>query len=236
MNRDTANRIRYLMDEWIPAFIRNSKWFMYPFYLWAYRGKNIKQVMDFKRHVHSFTPEEYAHFYNNLDTSSRNRKTDLNKGCLQFILAHIDPTAETLIDVGSGNGHLLETIHKRHPQIRLTGLDLLDNHQSDTYAYVKGNLEALPFPDKSFDVVTCSHVIEHLLSLETCIAELIRITRKQLFIVTPCQRYFYYTLDEHIHFFPTKENLIEILPLKKYTCQKLNGDWAYCADLSDIIA
>lgn len=62
----------------------------------------------------------------------------------------------------------------------------------------------MPFADKSFDVVTCSHVVEHLPKLEQCMEELVRIARKQVFIVTPCQRYYYFTLDEHVNFFNSK--------------------------------
>ena len=51
MNRGLTNAIRFVMDELIPPFIRDSKVFMYPFYLFAYRGKNIKEVMQFKTKV-----------------------------------------------------------------------------------------------------------------------------------------------------------------------------------------
>ncbi len=228
MNRRLTNAIRYIMDEWIPPVIRDSRWFMYPFYWIAYRGKNIREVMDFKSRVYSFTPEDYIRFYNNLDTISRNRATDLNKPSLDFILSKIDPTAKTLIDVGSGNGYLLREIHKRHPNLQLTGFDILDkNETGGIYHYQKGNIDRMPFPDKSFDVVTCCHTVEHLIRLEQCISELIRIARQQLFIVTPCQRYFYYTLDEHVNFFPFREKLTSVIPLKKFTCEKKSGDWVY---------
>ncbi|HEU4719563.1 MAG TPA: class I SAM-dependent methyltransferase, partial [Bacteroidia bacterium] len=225
---DITNVIRYFMDEWIPPVIRDSRWFMYPFYMFAYRGKNIREVMDFKSRVHSFTPEDYDHFYNNLDTISRNRVTDLNKPSLRFILDGIDPSAQTLIDVGSGNGFLLKEIHRRHPQLKLTGFDIKDSDDNaDVYSYVKGNIERMPFPDKSFDVVTCSHTVEHLLKLDQCMEELVRIARKQVFIVTPCQRYYYYTLDEHVNFFQHERELTSHIPLKDYTCTKLKGDWVY---------
>jgi ubiquinone/menaquinone biosynthesis C-methylase UbiE len=227
MNRNVTNVIRFFMDECVPAIIRDSKWFMYPFFLIAYRGRNVKEVMNFKSKVYNFTPEEYDVFYNNLNTISRNRLTDLNKPSLDYILNKIDPSAVNAIDIGCGHGFLLEQIHSRFPSIRLHGFDIKDKSESLAYEYTKGNIEKLPFPDKSFDVVTCSHVIEHLINLDQCLAELKRITRKQLFIVTPCQRYFYYTLDEHVNFFPYKEKLTSQVKLNQHSCEKLWGDWVY---------
>ena len=227
MNRDVTNVIRYVMDEWLPPVIRDSRWFMYPFFVFAYRGKNIREVMEFKSRVRSFTAADYDRFYNNLDTISRNRATDLNTPSLRFILDTIDPDARTLIDVGSGNGFLLRQIHARHPQLALTGFDIKDHDDASVYTYVKGNVERLPFPDKSFDVVTCSHTVEHLVRLEQCLAELVRVARKQVFVVTPCQRFYYYTLDEHVNFFPFKEALTSLIPISRFTCEKMSGDWVF---------
>jgi hypothetical protein len=55
----------------------------------------------------------------------------------------------------------------------------------------------------------------------------VRIARKQIFIVTPCQRYYYYTLDEHVNFFTFKEELTSKIGLDDFTCEKMNGDWVY---------
>lgn len=220
------------MDEWIPAAVRDSRWFMYPFFYVAYRGSNIREVMEFKSRVYSFTPAEYDRFYNSLNTISRNRATDLNRQSLEFILNNIAPSARTLIDVGSGNGFLLKQIHERHPHLRLTGLDIKDDDANrESYGYVKGNVERLPFADGSFDVVTCSHTIEHLVHLQPCISELVRIARQQIFIVTPKQRYFYYTLDEHVNFFPFKEELTSVIPLEEYVCENVRGDWVYVGNV-----
>ncbi|MBI3511123.1 MAG: class I SAM-dependent methyltransferase [Bacteroidetes bacterium] len=228
MNRNITNVIRYFMDEWIPPVIRDSRWFMYPFFYFAYRGRNIREVMNFKSRVHSFTPEDYDRFYNNLNTISRNRVTDLNRQSVAFILKNIDPSAQTLIDVGSGNGFLLKQIRAKYPQLQLTGFDIKDTDKNgDVYQYVKGNIEKMPFADKSFDVVTCCHTVEHLIELEQCMKELVRIARKQVFIVTPKQRYYYYTLDEHVNFFPFKEKLTSAIPLKNYSCENVKGDWVY---------
>ena len=227
MNRSVTNVIRFFMDECVPPIIRDTKWFMYPFYYFAYRGKNLKQVMDFKSLVYSFTEKDYDHFYNNLNTISRNRVTDLNQPCIDFILNNIDKSADNVIDIGCGKGYLLSVIKEKHPQIKQFGFDIKNPDGTEPYNHVKGNIEAMPFADKQFDIVTCSHTVEHLIDLEQCIKELKRITKKQLFIVTPKQRYYYYTLDEHVNFFPFKEKLTSVIDMDNHRCENLGGDWAF---------
>ena len=220
------------MDECLPPFIRDNSIFMFPFFYFAYRGKKIKEVMDFKKNVYSFSEKDYDIFYNNLDTISRNRATDLNQASLSLILKTIPADTEKLIDIGSGNGYLLKQIKKAYPKIGLSGFDIKDTDTATEYSYIKGNIEALPFEDKSFDVVTCSHVLEHIIDVDKAISELKRITKKTLIIAVPCQRYYYYTLDEHVNFYPFKEKLIHTINIERYDCKKIHGDWLYIGTLS----
>ncbi len=229
MNRSITNIIHFLMDECLPPVIRDNRFFMWPFYFIAYRGKNIRQIMDFKKHVYRFTSEEYNKFYSELDTISRNRLTDINGPSLRFILQNLDKESQTLIDVGCGKGYLLKQIKKSRPDLQLYGADVVDKYFSSEFEYKKANIESLPFPDKSFDIVTCCHTIEHIIHLEKAIEELIRVARKQLIIVTPCQRYYYYTLDEHVNFFPDRGSLTGQIHLKDFICKKIWGDWVYVA-------
>ena len=86
-------------------------------------------------------------------------------------------------------------------------------------------IESLPFADDSFDVVTCSHTLEHILEPGRAVAELKRVARRLLFVVVPCQRYFYYTLDEHVNFYPHRHLLQAELDAFDADCRKLHGDW-----------
>ena len=151
----------------------------------------------------------------------------MNQACIDFILEKVDSTSANLIDIGCGSGYLLGKVGEKFPTIQLNGFDIKTPSGNEAFNYIHGNIEKLPFEDDAFDVVVCCHTIEHLLKLDVCINELVRITKKQLFIVTPCQRFFYYTLDEHVNFFPFKERLTSILPIADYECYNLNGDWAY---------
>lgn len=227
MNRKLTNTIRFVMDELIPPFIRDSKIFMYPFFYLAYRGRNIKEMMEFKTNVYTYNTEQYAHLYNNLNSISRNRKTDLNQASIDFILKELENEKGKIIDIGCGSGYLLNLIGEKYPLIQRTGFDIKSASGNESFDFVEGNLEQLPFEDNSFDVVICCHTIEHLLKLDLCIKELQRITKKKLIVVTPCQRYFYYTLDEHVNFFPLKEQLTNLFSLPINKCQSLQGDWGY---------
>ncbi len=232
MNRSLANFIRFFMDECVPPIIRDTAWFMYPFYFLAYRGKNVKQAMNFKRLVYSFTDEEYRKFYEGLDTISRNRKTDLNEPSIRALLAHIPPGTKNLLDVGCGRGYFLGKVRAERPEIDLVGCDVVDKLKVDGVSLVQGSAENLPFPDKSFDVVTCSHTLEHIVDPARAVSELKRVAKHVLLVVVPCQRYYFYTLDEHVNFYPEPELLLAEMGVPGATCEKLHGDWVWTGRLS----
>jgi SAM-dependent methyltransferase len=227
MNRSLTNAIRFVMDEFVPPVIRDSKWFMYPFYFLAYRGRNIKKAMNFKKEVYHYTPDQYEEFYTNLNSTSRNRRTDINQPSLKFILENIPSDTKNVLDVGCGNGYLLNRINKTFPAADLTGVDIKRPSGDLPFKFINANIDSLPFPDKSFDVVTCCHTIEHIINPRRAVEELKRITGKMLIIAVPCQRYFFHTLDEHVNFFPYREALTSLINIEKFTCKKIHGDWVY---------
>ena len=121
----------------------------------------------------------------------------------------------------------MNEIAKRKKNKELHGYDLKQPEGELKFEFTTGNIEKLPFEDNSFDVVLCNHTIEHLLNVDVCVQELIRITKKKLVVVTPCQRYFYYTLDEHVNFYPYQEKLSSVIPLTNFECKKIQGDLMY---------
>jgi ubiquinone/menaquinone biosynthesis C-methylase UbiE len=147
--------------------------------------------MNFKRLVHTFSEQEYRDFYEGLDTISRNRKTDLNEPSILSILSEIPEGTKTLLDVGCGRGYFLSRVRASRPEIDVVGCDVVDKLAYDGISLTQGSAERLPFPDKSFDVVTCSHTLEHLLRPALAVSELKRVAKKVLFVVVPCQRYYF---------------------------------------------
>ena len=225
MNRTLTNAVRFILDECVPPLIRDSKAFMYPFFWFAYRGHNIRQAMEFKRLVHEWSPQEYSAFYESINTISRNRKTDLNEACIRYIIANLDSSSQSLLDVGCGRGYFLSRL--TDSKLELTGCDVVNKLEFCECRFVTGNVEYLPFRDNEFDIVTCSHTLEHVIDLSRAVSELTRVARRQIVISVPCQRPYYYTLDEHLHFFPYKEKLTSVVGIADHVCTRLRGDWVY---------
>jgi ubiquinone/menaquinone biosynthesis C-methylase UbiE len=186
--------------------------------------------MDFKKLAWKMSEEEFIQCYRELDCRATDRPTDLNKKSIERMLAVMKPSAKSLLDVACGRGEWLRIV-KEKKGLDVTGCDVFDNPVSPGFHYVKGNIESLPFEDRSFDIVTCNHTIEHLRDPDKALSELKRVAREQLIIVTPRQRYFYYTLDLHLHFFPIKEDLVRIMGMQNFECENCGGDWVYSAKL-----
>jgi SAM-dependent methyltransferase len=60
---------------------------------------------------------------------------------------------------------------------RIPGLDYLSTDIDGTQAMVAADITALPFEDDSFDVVLCSHVLEHVPGEQEGLAEIRRVLR-----------------------------------------------------------
>ncbi|MDH4321085.1 MAG: class I SAM-dependent methyltransferase [Desulfobulbaceae bacterium] len=83
-----------------------------------------------------------------------------------------------VLDAGCGTGGLLELMERENPRIAAYGVDI--GHPPfflPVGTFLSGSVSELPFVDDRFDVVTCSHVIEHLSDPASCVRELLRVCR-----------------------------------------------------------
>lgn len=79
---------------------------------------------------------------------------------LEQVLKTIPAGVESILDAGCGNGVITNALH---PGYRVTGLDLSPAALEYVQApKVTASVTAIPFPDRSFDLVMCNEVLEHL--------------------------------------------------------------------------
>lgn len=108
-----------------------------------------------------------------------------DKQNLMHPIRWVPPTAGALLDVGCNAGELLGYCRALYPEMRLAGVDVnqhilekVRNYLPDVDLHT-GGAEALPFPDASFDCVTCIEVLEHIPSnlRARALAEMRRVLR-----------------------------------------------------------
>ncbi len=98
---------------------------------------------------------------------------------------------DTLLDIGCGEGALLSHLHACLGGKTVLGVDL-DMHElrmakaNVPFAtVVRGTVYAIPFADRSADLVLCSEVLEHLAMPTVALSELCRVAKSYCVLTVP---------------------------------------------------
>lgn len=126
----------------------------------------------------------------------------------------------TVLDVGCGRGELLHLLKGKGFKIEGCDIDDMLLEKSAAFAQVKrANILELSqvYPENSFDLITCLHVLEHSLHPYLALQELKKVTKKYTLLAVPNARYIAH--DERItHLYSwngdTLKNLLEKAGLK----------------------
>jgi SAM-dependent methyltransferase len=226
MNKNFSNLIKYILDNFIPPILRDSEVFMHILMFLAF-GRKKKYFMEFKAKVPFLSKEEYQEYYNILKDDHFQTETDLNSKSLSVILENI--VGETVLDVGCGKGFLARQIYAKY-KIDVTGIDIIFPQYDDEIKYLKGEAENIPFEDKKFDTVICSHTLEHIPNILKAINEIRRVAKKRIILVVPREREYKYTFNLHVHFFPYSHSFHKLLNNKNAKCLISGTDIVYIED------
>jgi ubiquinone/menaquinone biosynthesis C-methylase UbiE len=99
---------------------------------------------------------------------------------------------DSILDAGCGTGHFILSLEKKiNKPFKYTGLDITQQHIVDAteifksnknYNFFQGDIRNLPFENNQFEVAICSNTIPHIPNVDVAIKELIRVTKKDIFI------------------------------------------------------
>jgi len=97
---------------------------------------------------------------------------------------------DSFLDVGMGHGYFLNSVGRRFSKKKIYGFDLAKHglfFKASPFTWFIGDGQKIPFPDHSFDCVTCLEVIEHLESplMNNVLSEIRRVARNQIIITVP---------------------------------------------------
>jgi len=100
---------------------------------------------------------------------------------------------QTFLDAGCGEGFVARRIIDALPDIALTGCDVsgvaleIAASTNPEARFVAGSVADLPFPSRSFDIVGCFEVLEHLPGdlPRQALAELARVARQAVVLSVP---------------------------------------------------
>ena len=115
---------------------------------------------------------------------------------LALISKHIKGEKITILDAGCGEGFTDELLLSEIDNISVTGFDYSDQaleyarKMNPSVEYIQGNINHLPFEDKSFDIVLCTEVLEHLDSPDKALSEIFRVAKKCVYITVPHEPWF----------------------------------------------
>lgn len=120
--------------------------------------------MDFKKYY-----EENKTFIVDADTRLK-----------KIVAITVSLAPSKVLDIGCGEGFLLDLLSERIPKAQLTGVDVYSLPVKKKWKYKKADItEGLPFEDNSFDCVILGEVIEHVPNPDFLLKEINRVTKKK---------------------------------------------------------
>ncbi|MFA5411510.1 MAG: class I SAM-dependent methyltransferase [Candidatus Omnitrophota bacterium] len=134
---------------------------------------------------------------------------------------------QKLLDAGCGEGYVLPVLSRGHPRAFFAAVDkrrealAFARRNNPGVRYIEADILRLPFKEKTFDIVACTEVIEHIAGYRQVLQELKRVTAGYCLISVPYEPFFslFRLLSgknllrggrhpEHLHRF-TKKEIIE---------------------------
>lgn len=119
-------------------------------------------------------------------------ETNWKHASLRLLLQHLKPAGQTILDYGCGRGETLDIFGRAGFKVSGADVDPECVKRASKFgevAVLDPNDPVRQFGAKSFDVVTCFHVLEHVDNPKKTLGDLAAIARRYVLIAVPNLRY-----------------------------------------------
>lgn len=125
---------------------------------------------------------DFEKYYVGNKTFITHTDTRLSK-IIQLVDSH---KPKSILDIGCGDGYLLNLIFQQNPNSTLFGIDVYSKPKNFKGNYKKGDItKGLPYKDNQFDCVILGEVIEHVPNPDFILREIHRVLKKKgIFIIS----------------------------------------------------
>lgn len=191
--------------------------------------------VDWRKKFRTMSDEEWIRAYDDVWKNHHNDCLDETDSALILeALSKASTFAErqvsSVLEIGCGYGTLAMAMAKSGYAV--TCLDVStealrkaeDRAKSENLSieWKQGFAENIPLPDKSFDVITCCHTLEHVKDLAATVQAMKRVARVAVIVIVPKQQFRLYAENYHTQFFGKQEDLIAAFGLERYECKEID--------------
>jgi methionine biosynthesis protein MetW len=167
--------------------VRQSSW---PWPVFAEDRESPREAWK-PRHPMGTAPDSRQDFYDDYVARKVHNAPLAHRG--KRVLELFDPRAESVLDVGCGDGEVVSMLKEHRPALKeAVGMDLaasvVERLARRGARGVQGDAGARwPFADESFQVVICAEVIEHVFDTDLLVREAFRVLAPggQFIVTTP---------------------------------------------------
>lgn len=240
MRRDFICLARLIVDS-IPKKIRNS----YFLFLLAKKIFNLPEILyEFRENFEQGLYDDLSIFYekNSPFLIERTSKyTDINSKHLKQIISLIkEQKPKSILDVGCGTGYLINLIEKENYTKYISALDynipsFIKKNQK--YKCIEGDIfERLKLlDDNSFELIICTHVLEHIKYPELVFKDLRRISSNSLLIICPLEHNLKWGMNYHINFYKDQLSFKKFIENIRFVKGKILSKSYYSKFLGDLM-